>query len=234
MLKLTVTADIEALPNYVGRIENAAVNQGEELDGFNIWPAIRPRVTLDRSERLTVSLRIRRSNQLAGTLPAQEGSLEGVAYKLRQDGATYWLDLAISPPSEVGRRIVPINLKVNEGLVHQLGLAVNMNVEGQGLVASPSVLDLGEKSIDESSGLVARVGIRRSTGSFQLRRVSSTLSFLKLETLTVVAGSNYVIRITIAPGSTLPQGAQNGAIVIETDDSSSPRLEVPVRIVFPK
>ncbi|HEU4386969.1 MAG TPA: hypothetical protein VFV34_04165 [Blastocatellia bacterium] len=233
-MKLGVTADIEALPPYVNRIENATINHGEELDGFNIWPATQPRLTLEQAERLTMSLRIRRSNGLAGTMPIQEGSVEGVDFKLRQQGAEYWLDLTISAGPEPGPRTAPINLKVTDGLVPQLGLSVRMKVLPRGLVVTPATLELGEISLAESSGLVGRIGIRRTVGSLQIKSISSTLSFLKLEMQTVVAGSNYLIRVTIAPGTNLSPGPQNGTIAIETDDRSSPHIDVPVRITFLK
>jgi hypothetical protein len=234
ILKLVVTADIKPLPDYVSRIENATVGQGEELGGFNIWPATQPRVTLERAERLTMSLRIRRSSSVAGTIPFQEGSTDGVAYKVRQDGGTYWLDLTIDPSSEPGRRGVPIALKVNDGQVPELGLSVRINVLAEGLVITPRSLDLGEVSLSAPLDAVGRVGIRRTVGNIRVAKASSTLAFLRFETQTIVDGSNYVIRVTLASSSTLAPGTLTGTIVVETDDKATPRIEVPVRITFLK
>lgn len=236
MIKVFVTVDIKPLPDAVKRIENAVLGTGEELGGFNVWPVSQPRVTVDRKDGLVMSLRIRKKNPLAGTISPQEGSSEGVSYKLRReaDSSDYWLDVTIGSLDAPGLKHVPITLKVSDGLIPELALGVRINALDHGLVVMPRTIDLGTVSLSALSSVVARIGIRRATSNIRVLSASSTLSFLRLEVQSIVEGNNYVVRVTAVPGATIKPGPFSGVVVVETDDPANQRIEVPLKVTFTK
>ena len=75
-----------------------------------------------------------------------------------------------------------------------------------------------------------RVGIRKIVGTFHIKAVSSTLPFLKLEQVTMVENSNYLIRITIDAAKPVKAGSYDGVLLIETDGGK--RLEVPIKMTL--
>jgi hypothetical protein len=79
-----------------------------------------------------------------------------------------------------------------------------------------------------------RVGIRKQVGSFQIKSLTSTLAFLKLEKQTIVEGSNYLVRVTLDTTSLPKAGPYTGVIRIETDDSLTPVVEIHVKVILAK
>src|SRR5262245_7171273 len=75
-VKVSVAVNVKPLPDSVKRIENSVLSTGEEVGGFNIWPVAQPRVSVERKDGLTMSLRIRKKNPVAGTIELQEGTSE--------------------------------------------------------------------------------------------------------------------------------------------------------------
>src|SRR5215469_9975480 len=58
VIRFAVAANVKPVPPYVRRIDNANVANGEPNGPFNLWPTGHPRITLDKGERLSFSLRI--------------------------------------------------------------------------------------------------------------------------------------------------------------------------------
>jgi hypothetical protein len=238
VLLVTAVINIQPLPESVRRVENGLTSLGEEQSGFNIWPISQPRITVEKKEKLSLSIRVRKVHPQAGALEPTEGSTESVSFKMRRDpnGRDHWLDLSIGPFKEPGHYSVPLTMKVADGLNAQISLLLRINVTDSGLVVVPRTLDFGEISLTEMSGagkIARRIGIRRALGAIRVHRVSSTLAFLKVEFQAIVAGSNYLVGVTVEPGGLTP-GAYSGVIVAETDDPENARIEVPVRITFLK
>jgi hypothetical protein len=146
-----------------------------------------------------------------------------------EQGNGYWLDIEV-PSSQSATREIP--LEVTGEPVERVRLVLDVRMVADNLVATPKELDLGTVSssqTDASSPKQSRFGVRCLVGTFQIKSLSSTLPFVKLEAQTIIQGTNYLIRVTV-DHKMLParRGAYTGAAVIETEDGK--RLEVPIKI----
>ncbi len=230
---MTVTANIKPVPAFVARISNADIAHGEKAGAFNVWPIARPVVTVERGERLTVTLRIRPAEPTIASLKLASAS---EAYKLRREtsGDGYLLDMAIEPSNDSAQRVMPVALQINDGASGELALQLTVNVQAENLVATPRQLDLGEVSLANLRGGATagtRVGVRKTVGTFHIKSLTSTLGFLNMEPRTIIEGSNYVIRVSI-DRTKLPKAATyTGVLRIETDDPLTPRVEVPIKVI---
>ena len=229
---MTVTANIKPVPAFVARITNKDIAHGEKVGAFNVWPIARPVITVERGERLTVTLRIRPAEPTSGSLKLANDS---EAYKLRREanGDGYLLDMAIEPSKDLTQRVVPVALQINDGASGELALQLTVNVQAENLMATPRQLDLEVSLANLRDGAMAgaRVGIRKPVGTFQIKSLTSTLDFLTLEPRTIIEGSNYVIRVSINQ-IRLPKAATyTGVLRIETDDPLTPQVEVPIKVI---
>jgi hypothetical protein len=234
LVTVIVTANIKPLPAFAARISNADIAHGEKVGAFNVWPAARPIITVERGERLTVTLRIRPTEPASAVLKLARAS---ETYKLRREpnGDTYLLDLMIEPSNDLAQQIIPVALEINDGASGQLALQMTVNVQAENLIATPRQLDFGEVSLASlRDGLTGggRFGIRKTVGTFHIKSLTSTLDFLKLEPRTIIEGSNYVIRVSFDQ-TKLPKAATyTGILRVETDDPLTPRVEIPVKMVL--
>lgn len=103
-----------------------------------------------------------------------------------------------------------------------------VSVPAESLVATPHELDFGELTLETAKNSLKRLGVRKVVGSFHIKTLSSSLPFLKLDQVVIVAGSNYLIKVTIDPTKPLKPGPHEGVIAIETDEGH--RMEVPVKL----
>jgi hypothetical protein len=230
---VTVLATVRPLPAFVKRISNADVAHGDKVGAFNVWPTARPAITVERDERLAISLRIR---PVAGSAGDFKLSAQGEAFKVRREskGNGYWLDITIEPAADASPRTIPVVLQASDPPT-DLNIQLTVQTQADNLIATPRELDLGEVSITDlrsGSQKMGRVGIRKLVGAFRIKGVSSTLVFLKLEYQALVEGSNYIIRTRIDSSKLPKAGTYNGVLQIETDDAHSPRLELPIKIVL--
>lgn len=233
LITVTVIGNIKPIPAFVARISNADIAHGEKAGAFNVWPIARPVVTVERGERLAITLRIRPTEPISGTLKLATAS---EAYKLRREtnGDGYLLDMAIEPSNDLTQRVVPVALQVGDGALPQLALQLTVNIQAENLVATPSQIDLGEVSLaDLKNGAAAgsRMGVRKVVGTFHIKSLTSTLGFLTLESRTIIEGSNYVIRVGFDQTKLPKAGTYTGALKIETDDPLKPQVAVPVKVI---
>ena len=229
VIKLTLLARLKPLPASVSIIKNASLERGEQTGAFNVWPTSSPLVELERNKSATLSLRIKPVVSNGATLKLAAKTPDTV--KLRPEGKAYWLDVAIAPMSESGYHSVPITIESSDG--NKINVTVSAYIPDENIVVTPRELDLGETTLADANGNMqrrGRLGVRKLVGAFQIKSLSSTLNFLKLEQQTIVAGSNYLIRIGINPAVVVNAGAYKGIIRIETDEGRI--LEVPVKITL--
>jgi hypothetical protein len=235
VVKLTLRADVKPLPGFVKRMINTNVGHGENVESLNVWPTANPVVSAARGESVRLSLRIKFSARDSGEL--QLSSDNGGQYRLRR-GANkeeYWLDVETGPINEPGSQTRNIEIKTTNPNQPALTIKLTINVASENLVATPASLDLGELELASwKSGAqkTARQGIRKLIGGFNIKSISSTLPFLKFEQQTIVEGSNYLIKVSINLNSLPKPGPYSGVLRIETDDAQTPRVEVPVKVVF--
>ena len=221
-------ANVNPLPGYVKRITTADVARGEINGAIQIWPTARPAIVVEAGERLAIALRIRVLAPNAGSLKLAPGAPE--SWKLRRDanGGDYWLDIPIEAPSESSSRVVPLVVEQSAGRSREIRVRLTVDVPAENLITTPKAIDFGEMDLASVKGTIKRLGVRKIVGSFHIKALSSTLPFLKLEQVTMVEGSNYLVRITIDPTRPLKAGSYDGVVSIETDEGH--RVECPVKV----
>ena len=228
VIKVTVAATVKAVPDYVKRIATADIRHGEVIGAFQVWPTARPSITVEAGERLTMALRVRAIGQDASTLKLAPDAPD--AWKLRRDPKTgdYWMDMQIDASNGPGTHTATLVVDAGNGRTREMRIRLTVSVLAENLIVTPKALDFGEVSLDKARTSIQRVGIRKLIGTFQIKAVSSSLPFLKLEQATMVESSNYLVRLTIDPNKPLKPGTYDGALVIETDGGN--RIEVPIKI----
>jgi hypothetical protein len=230
VVSVTVVANVKPAPDYVKRIATANVKSGETNGDFQIWPTARPKITLEPGERLDVSLRIRPLAPGARSLKLAAGAPQSWKLRRETDGEGYWLDIPIEPAKDTNSQTVPLIVEPKEGPAREILVQLSVNVPSENVAATPQQIDFGEMALLSLSNPMKRLGIRKQIGSFHIKKLASTLPFLKLEQATMVEGSNYMIKITIDRTTPLKAGEYQGNVIIETDDTHAVRVEVPVKI----
>jgi hypothetical protein len=231
---MTITANVKPLPAFASRISNADIAHGEKVGAFNVWPAARPVIAIERGERLLITLRIKPAAPDSGSLKLAAASQ---SYKLKREasGDGYLLEIAVEPSNDAAPRVMPAVLEINDGTSGKLDLQLTVNTQAESLAISPRQIDLGEVSLADLPGALAtggRIGIRKAIGLFRIKSLSTTLDFLKLEQRTLVEGSNYLIRISLDPARLPKAATYTGVIRIETDDPQTPRIETPIKLIL--
>lgn len=227
-----MTASVRPLPDYFKLIGETGISRGEQVGTLNIWPTARPVLSLERGKSAVISLRIRPLEPATATLKLSSGTPESV--KLRQDAKqqVYWLDIPVGPFAEPGIKNVPVSLDSSDG--NKIAVMLSVNIPAEDIIITPRELDLGKVALSSAAASGAlrggRFGIRKLTGAFKIKSLSSTLDFIKLEPQTIIEGGNYLVRIRIAASATIKAGAYSGVVRIETDTGQM--LEVPIKITF--
>lgn len=149
-------------------------------------------------------------------------------WKLRREAnGDHWLEIPIDAARGSGSLAAPLVVEVGQNRSEvQVQLMVTVPVEN--LVVTHRELDFGELDLASVKTAAQRIGIRKLVGSFRIKALSSTLPFLKLESTTMIDGSNYRIRITVDPAKPLKPGAYSGVVVIEIDTGQ--RVELPIKL----
>jgi hypothetical protein len=234
VVKVTLRARVFPLPAFVSRLVSPAIERGDKIGAFTVWPTAHAVVTLQHGEELTLSFRIKRDLFDSGISGAPAATSDLVRIGSRGEiGTGLWVDVTLGPFDKPGRHSASVKIPVSGGNVTELAISVGFTVLEDSVIVTPRSLDLGEISMSELREGVeraARIGIRKQAAAVGLKSVSSTSPFLKLETQTIVDGANYVIRVTLSGGANLSPGSFNGQLVIETDDKDQPRIEVPVKV----
>jgi hypothetical protein len=233
-----VTANVKPLPDYVRRMSNTNLTIGEETGQVRVWPTAHSEIIVERSERLKISYKIMTDTPLqVGTLKLVSNDFKDAKYALRADGRVgyYWLDVEPEPVGDAGMRSVKIGLQTEGATRQTFEINLTLRVPLESLTFSPRLVDCGEiplSSLKEFPNKVGRLGIRKAAGTFQIKAVTSTLAFLTAEIQTMVAGSNYLVRLSTDPKKLPKPGAYEGVIRVETDDPQQSKVEIPVKIVI--
>lgn len=250
-IKLTVSARVKPLPDFVRRIQNANLAHGDTVGDLSVWPSASPSLILNKGEALSISLRIRsRGTGELAAAPLRAGmavpgasevklpqlaieDAAGLACKLRPESDSYWLDVQVGPFSEPGTYLKRIVLRADP---EPLTLSFSIVVPDRAISVAPKSLDLGSAALsDLKQGLRqlrASINLRKQVGSFRVKSVSTDLAFLKLELVAVVEGSNYLIRVKVDPAAISSARSFEGSIRIETDDPNEPLIEVPCKVAL--
>jgi hypothetical protein len=230
VIKLELVAAVKPLPGFVKGITTANIGYGDKAGSFNVWPAAQPVITVERGKAAAISLRLKPEGMRDATLRLPAGSPD--MFKLRREATgAYWLDIAVAPINEPGAHAFPLKLDSSDG--SSVTVKLTVNVPAENLIVTPLEVDMGELAISNARlGIAksARVGIRKVVGALQIRSLSTTLAFLKLEQQTMVEGSSYLIRIRVDRDNVPKAGAYSGTVRIETGDSRM--IEIPIKLVL--
>lgn len=186
-----------------------------------MWPTLRPTLTLERGEKIDITLRLRPESGNNATLALASEAPNFCKLRHDKNSNTYWLDMTAGPADTSIKRLVPLIVSAPNGTSIKLTVNLAIEIPADNLVVTPRELDLGEitlSSLKAGQQKVGRAGVRKLVGSFHIKSLSSTLAFLKLEQQTLVEGSNYVIRTRFDPDKLPKAGAYKGVVSIETDD----------------
>jgi hypothetical protein len=231
LLKVTVKANVKPLPETVKRIQNAALERGEQVGNFIVWPTSKPVITVDRGEPSVVAVRIRPATTAAsGSLKLARESAD-YQFKRETNGTGYWLEIRVPPTDETAPRTITVPLDTGDSAAGALAVQLTVNVAAESLIVAPRQIALGEVSRQGGASGAGRLSLRKLVGAFHIKSLSASLDFLELESQTMVEGSNYLIRISVDLTKLPKAGAYTGLLRIETDDRNTPRVEVPVKLV---
>jgi hypothetical protein len=233
LIQVTVTATIKPLPAFVKRISNADIQHGDKVGRFIIWPTARPIIALEKGEQLPISLRIRPD------VPSQGVKLAAVsdAVKLTREsnGDGYVLDMTVESPADAPSRVLPLVINVEGD--QALTLQVTAKTQSEGVVTSSRQVDFGDvplASLQSGAAPMSRLGVRKPVGTFEIKAVTASLDFLRVEAQTIIPGSNYVIYIRFDKAKLPKPATYIGTLHIETTDAAQPQLDVPVKVVITK
>lgn len=237
LVEIKGTGFIKPVPEFVKRMTNVNLTSGEDLGLYKVYPTSRSEIVVERNERVKLTYKIRTDDAQAGELKLVSNDFKDAKYNLRRDlaSANYFLDVETEPVGEAGVRNVKITLQ-NEGSKTQtFDISLALKTPAESFSFAPNVINCGEvplSSLKEFANRVGRLGIRKLAGTFKIKSVNSTLQFLKPEIQEMVAGSNYLIRLSTDPQNLPKPGSYEGVIRIETDEPAKPLVEVPVKIVI--
>lgn len=230
LLKVTVKANLKPLPDTIKRIQSAGLERGEQVGNFIVWPTARPVITIDRGEPSLVAVRIRPVDTASGSLKLARESAD-YQFKREANGTGYWLEIRVPPTNETAARTITVPLETGDGATGELAVQLTINVAAESLIIAPRQIDFGNVGRQSGATVAGRVSLRKAVGAFHLKSLSASLDFLKLESQTMVDGSNYLIRVLIDLPKLPKAGTYSGVLRIETDDRNTPRVEVPVKLV---
>jgi hypothetical protein len=237
LVEIKATANVKPIPANVKRMSNTNLTIGEEIGLFRVWPTAHSEITVERSERLQLLYKIMTDRPgETGELKLLSNDFKNARYTLRYDPhGYYWLGVETEPVGEAGMRDIKISLQSDGNKKHNFDVVLGLRVPAESLTFSPRIVDCGEvplSSLKEYSTKVGRAGIRKAAGVFQIKAITSTITFLKPEIQTMVTGSNYLIRLATDPNNLPKPGTYEGFIHIETDDPQQSKVEIPIKITI--
>jgi hypothetical protein len=224
-----VKGRVNPVPDYVRRINNAAVQYGGAAGSVIIWPSAKPSLIVEPGERLSLALRVRPSTVTEHfDLELAAGAPPFCSLRREQSGGGLFVEIALQAPADSTTYTIP--LKRTDGTPEDLKVPLELKVLSDNLSVRPAELDLGQvslRAVSAGAQRVGRVGIQKKAGTFRISSLSSTLPFLKLEQQTIIEGSNYVVRVSVAEDKAPGPGSYSGTVRIETGQK---RFDVPVKV----
>jgi hypothetical protein len=153
-----------------------------------------------------------------------------------EDGKQYALAVTSNPALKPGRYTQTVEVMTDDPDMPKIPIELEINVYPL-VIATPQTLMLPKVTLqsDVSRIAIPTIYVRKVKGDgLEIKRVSSTIPFLKLELQTEKAGEAYTVRASLDKSSSLSAGDFEGKIRIETNDPDAPVLEVVVRGGFYK
>jgi len=262
VITFTLAANVKPVPEFVQRIDNPDLANGDRVNGLRLWPAAHPKILIERGEILTFSLRawpvdpgstpMTATTEHPGVLvpaggasantaePAAEVPAGSVTTRVRSEsaGSGYWVDVKAGPINKTGVFSTGLDLRgAPKELVDAGGgtLGVTLVVVDSSIAISPGAVNLGQVSIAALGTGPVQVGtlnVRKLFGKFNIVSVRSGLAALSFDVKTMVHDRNYVIRLRLNAGKDIRPGTMDSKIEVLTDDPKHLTLEVPLKLVL--
>jgi len=156
--------------------------------------------------------------------------------KLRtvEDGKQYAVVVTSNPELKPGRHIQTVEVMTDYADMPRIPIELEINVYPL-VVATPQTIMLPKLAMqgDLSRIVIPVIYIRKVKGDgLEVKGVTSTLPFLKVELQTEKAGESYTLRCSLDKSALPGAGDFEGKIRIDTNDLDAPTLEVLVRGSF--
>ena len=161
----------------------------------------------------------------------QGGKDFDVTLRTVEDGKQYALAVTSNPALKPGRYTQTVEVVTDDPDMPRIPIELEINVYPL-VIATPQTLMLPKLTLQSDLSRIAipTIYVRKVKGDgLQIKRVSSTLPFLKLELQTEKAGEAYTVHASLDRSSGLSAGNFEGKILIETNDPDARVLEVVVR-----
>ncbi len=234
-IDLKLTGTVKAVPDFIKRIANANITNGEQVGSYRVYPTAKPDVTIERNEPYQLTVKIKATGVEDGELKIA-APVEGATVNLKKNAATeqYTLDIVPNPVGAGGTRTIKIRLQSTGAKGETFDVVVTLHTPDNSLIYTPENVNGGEvalASFKNAALRVGRVSLRKTVGKFKILSVTSSLPFLQPEVQTLVDGSNYMVRLNTLPTAAPKAGAYEGMIRVETDEPGYTKIEIPVKIV---
>lgn len=150
-----------------------------------------------------------------------------------QEGKRYQLTVTSNPALKAGHYVQTVKVVTDSTAQPEVAIELDLTVYPK-VFASPASIPMPQLQITSDLASInwPAIYVRKlREHTFQIKRYTSTLPFLKLELTTETEGQVYRIRLTLDTTKIKP-GAFKGTIHIETNDPDVPVVDVPVQGSF--
>lgn len=209
--------------------------EGKRAGAFAFSPADRWTGGVMRGTSTRTSMYL--LNKEAAPVHIKEVIPGGEAFKVQlqpiEDGKRYELIVVSDPGLKSGQYKQAVKLKTDSAASPESEVLLELTVYPKVMVSPTSVLvPTLPTSIDLSALALPKIYIRKPReGGLKIINVTSSLDFIKTILVTEKEGEYYTVDLKLDSQKTKP-GEFEGKIRIETNDSESPVIEVPIKCSF--
>jgi len=161
----------------------------------------------------------------------QGGKDFDVTLRTVDNGKQYALSVTSSPSLKPGRHTQTVEVLTDDPDTPRIPIELEIDVYPL-VIATPQTIMLPKLAVsgDLSNVVIPMIYVRKVKGEgLEVKGVTSTLPFLKVELKTEKAGEAYTVRTSLDQSASRPPGGFEGKIRIETNDQDVPLLVVVVR-----
>jgi hypothetical protein len=213
-----------------------STNSGKRLGTFSIEPNDRWITSALKGNQSSITMYV--YNNAATPYKIKEVIPGGTDFTAKlnpiQDGKRYELFVATNPALKPGEYHQKLRLITDSKESPEITIDLEATILSYIFTSPKSILlPLIPTTIEETAFNLPSITIRKiRDGGLQIKKVSSTLPFI-IPTLTPqIEGQSYQVKLTFKQTKSLVKGPYKGKILIETNDSDSPVIEVPIQGVF--
>ncbi|HZS07567.1 MAG TPA: DUF1573 domain-containing protein [Blastocatellia bacterium] len=209
--------------------------EGQRVGSFLISPSSRWKGRLAQGNSDDVMFSI--VNDAPQPVRVTKVSVDGKAFtatlQTLEEGRRYLIIAKSSETLKAGNVVETLRVTTESREFPELQLQLDGNVE-PAVSALPKALNFGVLPISNPAYDVSRTGkflfVRLARGSgLEIKKVSSTLPFLKIEALDDVKGQSYRV-LVMFDKEKLAKGEYSGKIILELNNPLTPILEIPVTL----